>query len=314
VSGEAGGTAVELYVLNSNLYSGVPSVAVFARHSNGNVAPERTIAGPDTGMNTPGGIAVDATGRVYVSDYAAGTYGAIFVYASGAEGDAPPVATITNGLADPCGVAVDDAGNVYEANFESDSINEYVAGTYQLVRTITSTAVGYCTGLAVGRSGKIYLLVGDYSGARPIGGDSSSYDGYIAVFSAQATGRTKPLRIIEGPETGLTDPLGIAVDARERIFVTNTKKEPARHVLVFGARAHGNAAPQYEIAGGKTQLVGPNGIALDKSGAIFVTNFSYVGKQSILGYAAGSRGDVAPSRKIRGRKAQLQTFTYIAVK
>ncbi|MGA2760395.1 MAG: hypothetical protein ABSF08_08765 [Candidatus Cybelea sp.] len=312
--GDSGGTAAKLYVLDSNIYSGAPSVAVFGRDADGNVAPARTIEGADTGMYSPGGIAVDRNGRIYVSDFLAGTYGAIFVYAAGASGDAQPIATITDGIADPCGVAVDDAGNVYEGNFEAGSVNEYAADTYQLVRTITAGgSLGYCAGLAVGRSGKIYVLVGDYNGVRPIEGDSSSYYGSVAVLPAGASGPTKPSQIIEGPETGLTDPLGIAVDATGRIFVTNADK-PIEDVLVFGARANGDAAPKYRIAGSRTQLVGPTGIALDKSGAIFVTNYSYVGKQSVLAYTAGSRGNVAPARKIKGKKAQLQTFTYIAVK
>jgi sugar lactone lactonase YvrE len=315
---EASKAAAKLYVLDSNLYAGSPSITLFARNANGNVAPQRTIAGADTEMNTPGGIAVDRDGRIYVSDYAAGTYGAIFVYAANAQGDAPPIATITNGIASPSGVAVDRAGNVYECNFEQGSVNVYAAKTYELVRTFTgpeSFSFGYCDAVAVDDSGKVYVLVGDYSGAPPVKrhNSSSSYQGLLAVFPAGASGSTKPLQVVEGSRTGLTDPLGVAVDASGRIYVTNAEKS-AERVLVFAPGANGNARPQYRIAGAKTKLTAPNGIAVNEAGAIFVTNLSYTGAQSIVAYAPGARGNAAPVRRIKGDQTQLLAFTYVAVR
>ncbi len=318
VRGDSSPAAKRLYVLDSNLYAGSPSITVFARNANGNVAPQRTIAGSDTEMNTPGGIAADREGRIYVSDYAAGTYGTIFVYAANAQGDAPPIATITNGIASPSGVAVDRAGNVYECNVEQGSVNVYAAKTYELMRTFTgpeSFSFGYCDALAVNDSGKVYVLVGDYSGAPPVKrhNTSSSYQGLLAVFPAGASGSTKPLHVVEGSRTGLSDPLGVAVDADGRMYVTNAEKS-AETVLVFSAAANGDARPQYRIDGAKTKLSDPNAIAVDEAGAAFVTNFSYTGAQSIVAYAPGSRGNAPPVRRIAGKKAQLQAFTYVAVR
>jgi hypothetical protein len=309
--------AVErLFVLNSGLDSGPPSVAVFPRDADGNVAPLRTIAGSNTDMSWPGGIAVDG-GRIYVSDSQAGVYGTILVYAARANGNVPPIAQITKGVADPSGVAVDSEGNVYECNFEVGSVNVYAAKTYELTRTITgagSFSFGYCDGLAVGRSGKLYVLVGTYSGSRPVRHRSSgSYYGSIAVFPAGANGPTMPTKLLEGPRTGLTNPLGIAVDTRGRMFVTNSDQHTQK-VLVFAANANGNVEPAYTIQGRRTRLVGPSGIALDRNGALAVTNFSYTGQQSIVEYAAGSRGDVAPARRVKGKKSALQSITYVALK
>jgi len=308
----------KLFVLNSGLDSGPPSVAVFPRDADGNVAPLRTIAGSNTGMSWPGGIAVDGVGRIYVSDSVAGAYGTIFVYAAGANGNVPPIAEITDGVADPSGVAVDSEGNVYECNFEVGSVNVYAAKTYKLTRTITgadSFSFGYCDALAVGRSGKLYVLVGTYSGARRVGHrlSSGSYYGLIAVFPAGANGPTTPTQLIEGARTDMTNPLGIAVDTRGRMFVTNSDQHTQK-VLVFAPNANGNVEPAYTIQGRRTRLVAPSGIAFDRNGTLVVTNFSYTGQQSIVEYAAGSRGDVAPARRIKGKKADLQSITYAALK
>ncbi|HLY03989.1 MAG TPA: NHL repeat-containing protein [Candidatus Cybelea sp.] len=303
-----------LYVLDSNLYSGTPSVTIFARGADGNATPLRTIAGTDTGMNTPGGIAVDGSGKIYVSDYFAASYGAVFVYAADASGDAPPIATITDGIADPSAVAVDEAGNVYVANFEAGSVTVYTAGTYALARTITGPrdiSFSYCDGLTVDRSGKIYLLVGSYNGA-PIKRNSSSYGGFIGVFPADANGPTMPLQLISGAKTRLTDPLGIAVDAQSRIYVTAPERRASR-VLIFAANANGNVEPARELSGAQTELTGPNAIALDGRGSIFVTNTSYTGHPSVVAYPRGARGNRPPVRKLSGAKTQLQSITYVAV-
>ena len=59
----------------------------------GSAVPTDTIAGDNTGLSSlgPGGIAVDAAGRIYAAS-SAGT-DAIFVYAPGATGNAAPATT-----------------------------------------------------------------------------------------------------------------------------------------------------------------------------------------------------------------------------
>jgi hypothetical protein len=55
----------ELFVSNHT-----PSITVYARSANGNVAPIRTIAGVATGLTTPGGMALDTVNdELLVPDY-----------------------------------------------------------------------------------------------------------------------------------------------------------------------------------------------------------------------------------------------------
>ncbi len=57
--------------------NGAPGVFVYAAGSNGNAAPVATISGDNTGLEYPAGIALDSSGKIYVTDYGATS---VFVY------------------------------------------------------------------------------------------------------------------------------------------------------------------------------------------------------------------------------------------
>jgi hypothetical protein len=58
--------------------------------ASGNATPTATIAGGNTGLANPHGIALDGAGNIYVGNQD----GSITVYAAGASGNATPTATI----------------------------------------------------------------------------------------------------------------------------------------------------------------------------------------------------------------------------
>src|SRR5260370_19643325 len=83
------------------------SATVYAAGATGNATPIATIAGSNTGLTSPQGIAVDAAGRLYVANIA-NPY-TITIYASGATGNATPAATIAGsntGLSQPEGIVL----------------------------------------------------------------------------------------------------------------------------------------------------------------------------------------------------------------
>jgi hypothetical protein len=66
-----GGLALDLAhneIFVTNRGSSAQSITVYSRTASGNVAPVRTIAGPDTGLNSPGGVTLDlANDEIYVT-------------------------------------------------------------------------------------------------------------------------------------------------------------------------------------------------------------------------------------------------------
>jgi hypothetical protein len=102
--------AQHVYVGNS----GNNSITVYGQYNNGNVRPERTIAGPNTLINGPGQISVDRAGNLYVAS--TGTP-AILVFAPGANGNVAPTRVIAGAattLHNPSGMRVDPAtGDIY---------------------------------------------------------------------------------------------------------------------------------------------------------------------------------------------------------
>ena len=123
-------------------------------------------------------------------------------------------------------------------------------------------------------------------------------------FSASTRpGEEKPLRHIEGDDTGLDTPHGIAVDEKDRLlFVNNwghhsnfmvqgTGKFFPPSIKVYSLDASGDAKPLRVITGDKTQLDWPAAMKFNpENGDLYVAND--IG-QSVLVFAN------APTRKGR---------------
>jgi hypothetical protein len=90
---------------------GSNTITIYAAYTGvalGNVAPVAKIVGAATGLLTPTGVALDATGRIYVANYNGGGTGTVTVYAAytgAALGNVAPTATIS-GLAAVWGITL----------------------------------------------------------------------------------------------------------------------------------------------------------------------------------------------------------------
>jgi hypothetical protein len=71
-------------------------------------------------------------------------------------------------------------------------------------------------------------------------------DASITVYAAGAGGDAAPVRVIGlgGPNANLVDPVGIAVDVRDRIFLLQ-----GGALKIFAAGANGDPAPAQTISG-----------------------------------------------------------------
>ncbi len=83
----------------------------------------------------------------------------------------------------------------------------------------------------------------------------------IMVFDKSASGDILPLRRIQGANTGLSDPMGIAVDDRY-IYVTSRDRN---RILAFPIAADGNVPPHHIISSEypNPHLFAPHGLAVD---------------------------------------------------
>jgi sugar lactone lactonase YvrE len=297
-----------IYYSNPALRVRNPRLLVFAANGTGDIPPLDLIHGPETELRQPRGIAVDDDRNIYVAEEATNS---ISVYAAGSDGDAAPIRTIRGDrtfLVHPQGIAVDARHDIYVANnntlFQSSSVTVYgphANGNAAPIQNIAAASTGLNTpeGIAVDDRRNIY--VADF--------ESSS----VTVYAAGATGQAQPIQDITGADTRLKLTYGIAVDPAGNIYVTNLS-DGGGYVNVYASGATGDAEPIQMISGGNTRLNQPSGVALDAARDIFVVQQLSLQRTSILVFAAGSNGNVAPSRIISGGHADMTGAGWIAVR
>jgi 6-phosphogluconolactonase (cycloisomerase 2 family) len=149
-------------------------------------------------------------------------------------------------------------------------------------------------------------------------------DNQIAVYRKQADGGEKPLRVIEGLDTHLEDPHGLALDTKNRlIYVSNFgnvdvkgangrygKFEPPS-ITVYPMDGNGNVKPLRIIEGAKTRMNWPAHLAFhEERQELFVANDA---DNSILVFRGSDQGDVAPTRTIKGAKTNIKSPPGIAL-
>ena len=209
------------------------SVTVYPAGSSGNAAPSATISGDNTYLSEPTAIAIDSTGKIYVTE----GFDAVVVFPKGSTGNATPSAIIDSNISgsvtdldNPVAVAVDNLGNTYLAN----------------------------NGSQYGRSDT------------------------VSVYLPGSNSNVVPSATISGSNTGLGDPIGIAIDSvAGKIYVANFNNYS---VTVYPVGTNGNASPSATISGFSTGLE-PIGIALDSGGNIYVAD---IGVDSVFVFPAGS--------------------------
>jgi DNA-binding beta-propeller fold protein YncE len=146
---------------------------------------------------------------------------------------------------------------------------------------------------------------------------SVQYPPGVEVYRKAASGNEKPLRVLSGESTRLSDSHGIAVDPKRKLmFVNNwgnisdpdvvgTGRFEAPSISIYPIDAKGDTSPLRVIQGPKTQLNWPGTMSIDPAtGDLYVAND--VGN-SILVFHGTERGDVAPARVIKGNRTGLNS-------
>ncbi len=309
-SGVARDRRGRLYVTNATL----DTISIFAPGADVNPPPIATIRGGNAQLNWPEGIALDSSGKIYIanSGVAPDFVGSITAYATNADGNVAPSATISGaktGLRDCSAIALDSSGRIYVADGGGKfpgSVNVYPAGGHGDIAPIaviggSKTGLSSPTGVALDSKGRIYVT--------NTSKDPSS--SAVEVYPAGSNGDVAPIATINGDQTELGNPQGVALDSNDNIFVTNdglissgreVSPLPYDSVNVYPAGSNGDVAPAVLIRGGMTGFNSPEGIALDAKGNIYVANTGlwngYPGTVTI--YPPARSGNVKPLAIIRG--------------
>jgi hypothetical protein len=255
------------------------SLVIFSRQSKGNLPPSRLL---ETTHGTFG-ISVDEdTQELFLTIQ---HDSAVMVYHKMATGSDSPIRLLQGnhtGLADPHGIAVDAKNDlIYVANHGS----VHQLGDVQLPRTGQVLDIARDTG----KSNQPKSL----DDAVP--GSGKMLPPSITVYPRMANGDVPPLRVIQGPNTQMNWPAGLAVDPESgEVYVAN---DGGNSILVFSPTASGDAAPVRVLKGPKSMIKNPTGLFLDtKNHELWVANF---GNHTATVYALTASGDTAPLRMIR---------------
>jgi len=188
-----------------------------------------------SGFLQPFGVAVDATGNLYVADNSSSANAIYKIPAGGGS----PVALAT-GLSQPGGVAVDGAGNVYFTEYGSGALSELVGGAGAPVPLASSLNGPY--GVAVDATGN--LFVASFNDA--------------TVYKIPAGGGA-PVAF----GSGYSQPVGVTIDASGNVLVADYGNSTVKR---FNASGSSSTA----LGSGFNH---PTGVAVDGGGNIYIADY-----------------------------------------
>jgi DNA-binding beta-propeller fold protein YncE len=122
----------------------------------------------------------------------------------------------------------------------------------------------------------------------------------VLVFRGGANGDEPPVRVIQGPGTGLVNPHAVSLDlAHREILVASLS---AKAIAVFPMNATGDAKPIRYLQGPRTRLGHIVGLGVDPEMNVLVVANS----EEVLIFKRTDTGDVAPSGEIKGARTGIR--------
>lgn len=245
--------------------------------------PVKSLAGDQTGMINPRGVAFDSSGRMYVVNS-----NTVTVYPPDwPGGNTPPLKELQgfgSGIAEPMAIAFDSADRMYVVNsFEfrggggSVTVHqvEWPAGIVDPIATLYGPRTGllYPTGIAFDQYGWMYISNAESVSAYPLG---------------WLGGDQAPIATLRGIDTKLSRPTGLGFNEAGFMFVANWGGPSTASVGIFPPDwARGNTGrptsedpriltygipPTATISGVATLLSGPTALILDERERVLVAN------------------------------------------
>jgi gliding motility-associated-like protein len=227
-----------------------------------------------SGLSGPFGIAADAAGNIYVTNFNNNTVNKLPV----GGGAAIPLGS---GFSNPAGIAVDAAGNVYVADVGNNAIKEIPVGGGAPVTL--GSGFRQPEGVAVDAAGNVY--VGDTNNNEvkeiPAGGGYPTllgygYNGPVGV-AVDAVGNVYVADVLNNAvkeipagggtpvtlESDFNRPYGVAVDATGNVYIADTNNGEIKEI---------------PVGSGTSVIIGsgfnsPYGVAVDAAGDVYLGDY-----------------------------------------
>ncbi len=284
-------------------------------------------------FNRPIGVAVDASGNVFVADASNNVIRKItsagvvstFAGSAGSFGSTNGIGSAARFKA-PSGVAVDAAGNVYVADASNNVIRKITSAG--VVSTFAGSAGSFGStdgtgsaarfnrpvGVAVDASGNVFVADASNNVIRKI-----TSAGVVSTFagSAGSLGSTDGT----GSAARFNNPIGVAVDASGNVFVADASNNVIRKITSAGVvstfAGSAGSAGSTDGTGSAARFNRPFGVAVDASGNVFVAEASNnvirkITSAGVVSTFAGSAGS-AGSTDGTGSAARFNNPQGIAV-
>ncbi|MFM8303369.1 MAG: NHL repeat-containing protein, partial [Actinomycetota bacterium] len=246
----------------------------------------------------PSGVAFDGSGNLFVADTGNlrvqrfAPAGAAFATSGTTVAGGNGWGTNDNQFKAPWSVALDSVGNLYVSDSNNQRVQKFGWDSFNLTFSVGGLTImggngagsganqlSYPRGLAIDSFGSVY--VADESNGRI---QRRTGDGTVTTVAGVSgySGNTA---------TYLSYPRGVAVDSSLNLYVGDTLNNRVQKFTWTGSSYGASPPVGTTVAGGNgsgtaaNQLIGPRGVAVDSSGALFVTDFDSARVQR---FAAGS--------------------------
>jgi hypothetical protein len=131
---------------------------------------------------------------------------------------------------------------------------------------------------------------------------SNPQAGAILVFRGGATGNEAPIRVIQGPKTGLVYPHGVSIDSKNGEIIVS---DPGRRaVVVFPRDANGDVSPVRELRPRVAWIVGTS-VDPETDSLVVAVRLLETRRGGLMVYNRTDTGNTKPRATISGPKTGI---------
>jgi streptogramin lyase len=232
-------------------------------------------------FSRPSGVATDALGNVYVTDSGNSKIrkitpdGAVSTLAGSTYGFADGIGAAAQ-FDNPAALAVDGAGNLYVSDRVNNKIRKITPAG--VVSTVAGSAQGFADGNgAAAQFASPYGITLDAIGNLYIADQGNHKIRKITPAGVVSTvaGSTQGFADGTGAVAQFNTPIGVALDAAGNIFVSDVANQKIRKITPSGivSTVAGSTQGFADGTGTAAKFDGPNGVAIDASGNIYLADF-----------------------------------------